>query len=54
VDSLSLDVFSPPRQDWIDGTDAYLRGPGPAPQGRPRPRWLRREKEARRVAPLTS
>ncbi len=24
-DSLSLDVFSPPRQDWIDGTDAYLR-----------------------------
>jgi quercetin dioxygenase-like cupin family protein len=26
VDSLSLDVFSPPRQDWIDGTDAYLRG----------------------------
>lgn len=25
-DSLSLDVFTPPRQDWIDGTDAYLRG----------------------------
>ena len=25
-DSLSLDVFDPPRQDWIDGTDAYLRG----------------------------
>jgi hypothetical protein len=25
-DSLSLDVFSPPRRDWIDGTDAYLRG----------------------------
>jgi quercetin dioxygenase-like cupin family protein len=25
-DSLSLDVFNPPRQDWIDGTDAYLRG----------------------------
>lgn len=24
-DSLSLDVFGPPRQDWIDGTDAYLR-----------------------------
>jgi unsaturated pyranuronate lyase len=24
-DSLSLDVFSPPRQDWLDGTDAYLR-----------------------------
>jgi quercetin dioxygenase-like cupin family protein len=25
-DSLSLDVFNPPRQDWIDGTDGYLRG----------------------------
>ena len=25
-DSLSLDVFSPPRQDWLDGTDTYLRG----------------------------
>jgi quercetin dioxygenase-like cupin family protein len=25
VDSLSLDVFSPPRQDWIDKTDDYLR-----------------------------
>ena len=24
-DSLSLDVFSPPRQDWLDGTDDYLR-----------------------------
>jgi quercetin dioxygenase-like cupin family protein len=24
-DSLSLDVFAPPRQDWIDGTDNYLR-----------------------------
>lgn len=24
-DSLSLDVFSPPRQDWLDGTDSYLR-----------------------------
>ena len=24
-DSLSLDVFSPPRQDWIEGTDDYLR-----------------------------
>ena len=24
-DTLSLDVFSPPRQDWIDGTDQYLR-----------------------------
>lgn len=25
-DTLSLDVFSPPRQDWLDGTDSYLRG----------------------------
>ena len=23
--TLSVDVFSPPRQDWLDGTDAYLR-----------------------------
>jgi quercetin dioxygenase-like cupin family protein len=25
-DTLALDIFSPIRQDWIDGTDAYLRG----------------------------
>ena len=25
-DTLDLDVFSPPRQDWLDGTDTYLRG----------------------------
>lgn len=24
-DTLSVDVFSPPRQDWLDGTDDYLR-----------------------------
>jgi quercetin dioxygenase-like cupin family protein len=24
-DTLDLDVFSPPRQDWLAGTDAYLR-----------------------------
>ena len=24
-DTLSVDVFSPPRQDWLDGTDTYLR-----------------------------
>ena len=24
-DTLDLDVFSPPRQDWLDQTDAYLR-----------------------------
>jgi quercetin dioxygenase-like cupin family protein len=23
--TLDMDVFSPPRQDWLDGTDAYLR-----------------------------
>jgi quercetin dioxygenase-like cupin family protein len=23
--TLDLDVFSPPRQDWLDGTDVYLR-----------------------------
>ena len=25
-DSVTLDIFNPPRQDWIDGDDAYLRG----------------------------
>ncbi|HEV7218862.1 MAG TPA: cupin domain-containing protein [Terriglobales bacterium] len=25
VDSVSLDVFQPPRQDWINKTDQYLR-----------------------------
>ncbi len=24
-DTLDLDVFSPPRQDWLDKTDEYLR-----------------------------
>jgi quercetin dioxygenase-like cupin family protein len=24
-DTIDLDVFTPPRQDWLDGTDAYLR-----------------------------
>jgi quercetin dioxygenase-like cupin family protein len=37
VDSLSLDVFGPPRQDWIDGTDAYLRGPARPPESRRAP-----------------
>ncbi|MDA1028567.1 MAG: cupin domain-containing protein [Bacteroidetes bacterium] len=27
-DTLDVDVFSPPRQDWLDKTDAYLRGKG--------------------------
>jgi len=25
-DSFAIDVFSPPRQDWIAGADSYLRG----------------------------
>lgn len=25
-DAIVLDVFTPPRQDWITGDDAYLRG----------------------------
>jgi quercetin dioxygenase-like cupin family protein len=25
-DTLDVDVFSPPRQDWLDRTDGYLRG----------------------------
>jgi hypothetical protein len=24
-DVVELDIFTPPRQDWIAGTDAYLR-----------------------------
>ena len=24
-DTLDVDVFHPPRQDWLDGSDAYLR-----------------------------
>jgi quercetin dioxygenase-like cupin family protein len=24
-DTLDVDIFSPPRQDWLDKTDAYLR-----------------------------
>src|SRR5256884_6650014 len=24
-DTLDMDVFSPPREDWLKGTDAYLR-----------------------------
>ena len=27
-DSVSLDIFNPPRQDWIDGTDSYIRKQG--------------------------
>lgn len=25
-DSISVDIFCPPRQDWLDGSDDYLRG----------------------------
>lgn len=28
-DTLDVDIFTPPRQDWLDGTDAYLRQPSP-------------------------
>ena len=26
-DTLDVDIFSPPRQDWLDKTDGYLRDP---------------------------
>ena len=26
-DTLDVDIFSPPRADWLDGSDAYLRNP---------------------------
>lgn len=29
-DSVALDIFNPPREDWISGDDAYLRAPAPA------------------------
>ena len=25
-DTLDVDIFNPPRQDWLDGADQYLRG----------------------------
>jgi quercetin dioxygenase-like cupin family protein len=25
VDTLDVDIFDPPRQDWLDKTDSYLR-----------------------------
>jgi unsaturated pyranuronate lyase len=28
-DTLDVDVFAPPRADWIDGSDAYLRAATP-------------------------
>lgn len=27
-DTIDVDVFTPPRQDWLDGTDSYLRSAG--------------------------
>jgi hypothetical protein len=24
-DTIDVDIFSPPREDWLNGTDAYLR-----------------------------
>lgn len=33
-DTLDMDVFYPPRQDWLDGTDAYLRNSEPAKAGK--------------------
>ena len=30
-DTLDVDVFTPPREDWLSGDDAYLRG-GPERQ----------------------
>jgi quercetin dioxygenase-like cupin family protein len=30
-DCLDVDIFSPPRADWLDGSDAYLRNPELAP-----------------------
>lgn len=30
-DSVALDTFNPPREDWINGDDAYLRAPSTTP-----------------------
>src|SRR5436309_10099025 len=32
-DTLDVDIFSPPRQDWLDKTDDYLRSVPPAVAG---------------------
>ena len=31
VDTIDLDVFNPPRADWINKDDRYLRGPAARP-----------------------
>ncbi|HET8567473.1 MAG TPA: cupin domain-containing protein [Candidatus Limnocylindria bacterium] len=28
LDTYDMDIFAPPRRDWIEGRDAYLRGGG--------------------------
>ena len=25
-DTVDVDIFNPPREDWLDGSDGYLRG----------------------------
>jgi len=30
-DTLDVDIFSPPRQDWLDGTDDYFHKPASQP-----------------------
>ncbi|HEX6965322.1 MAG TPA: cupin domain-containing protein [Gemmatimonadaceae bacterium] len=32
ADTLDVDIFSPPREDWLNKTDAYLRGAAGAKQ----------------------
>ena len=32
-DTIDVDVFSPPREDWLRGTDAYLRGASTGEEG---------------------
>jgi len=37
-DTVDLDIFTPPREDWIGKTDAYLRCGQPLPGDQPRTR----------------
>jgi quercetin dioxygenase-like cupin family protein len=37
-DTVDLDIFTPPREDWIAKTDAYLRCGQPQPDGEPKTR----------------
>jgi quercetin dioxygenase-like cupin family protein len=32
IDTLDVDIFNPPREDWLDGSDSYLREATPTPQ----------------------